>query len=281
MLLSKLNVQLCYMLALLTKNRALDKVQAAGEGEGLGAWRGLQEQWELKSRSRFTSMLLGILNGRFKGDAQNDIESGERDIRSFEKQTGFAIPDFVKAGILTNGLQEEPLRHMVLHTSRLDTYEKLRLEVTEIASAKVLSVNPVPMDVDALRIKGKGKGKTKDHKKKGDSNKEKGTNSKSPDPMDVEFYYCGKKGHKKSDCAQRKADLEKAKSKGRPAVPPQAVHAVHEVGYSSASTADEVHSVGGSAGISVMRTAPGEVAYICVLSAASMRNKHLPEGHHA
>ena len=85
-----------------------------------------------ESRSRFTSMLLGILNGRFKGDAQNDIESWERDIRSFEKQTSFEIPDFVNAGILINGLQEEPLRrHMVLHTSRLDTYEKLRLEVTE------------------------------------------------------------------------------------------------------------------------------------------------------
>ena len=58
-----LSVQLYFMLALLTKNRALDKVQAAGEGECLGAWRGLQEQWEPKSRSRFTSMLLGILNG--------------------------------------------------------------------------------------------------------------------------------------------------------------------------------------------------------------------------
>ena len=54
-----LSVQLCYMLALLTKNRALDKVQA---------------------------------------------ESWERDIRSFEKQTSFAISDFVKAGILINGL---------------------------------------------------------------------------------------------------------------------------------------------------------------------------------
>ena len=181
-------------------------------------------------------MLLGILNGRFEGDAQNDIESWERDIRSFEKQTSFAIPHFVKAGILINGLQEEPLRrHMVLHTSRLDTYEKLRLEVTEIARAKVMSVNPVPVDVDALRFKGKGKGKTKDHKEKGKANEEKGAHSESPDPKDVECYYCGKKGHKKSNCAQRKADLE-AKSKGRPAVPPQAVHAVHEVGYSSAST---------------------------------------------
>ena len=53
-----LSVQLYYMLALLTKNRALQKVQAAGEGQGLGAWRALQEQWEPKSRSRFTSMLL-------------------------------------------------------------------------------------------------------------------------------------------------------------------------------------------------------------------------------
>ena len=238
-----LSVQLYYMLALLTKNRALDKVQAAGEGDCLRAWRGLQEQWEPKSRSRFTSMLLGILNGRFKGDAQNDMESWERDIRSCKKQTSFANPDFVKAGILINGLQEEPLRrHMVLHTSRLDTYEKLRLEVTEIARAKVMSVNPVPMDVDALRFKGKGKGKTMDHKEKCKANKEKGARSKSPDPKDVECYYCGKKGHKKSDCAQRKADLEKAKSRGRPAVPPQAVHAVHEVGYSSASTGDEVHS---------------------------------------
>ena len=99
-----LSVQLYYMLALLRKNRALDNVQAAGEGEGLGACRGVQEQWEPKSRSRFTGMLLGILNGGFKGDAQNDIESWERDIRSSEKHTSLAIPDFVKAGILVNGL---------------------------------------------------------------------------------------------------------------------------------------------------------------------------------
>ena len=77
---------------------------------------------------------------------------------------------------------------------------------------------------------------------------------------------------------QRKADLEKAKYKGRSAVPPQVVHTVHEVGYSSASTGDEVYSAGGSAGISVIRTALGEVAYIWVLSAASMGNKHHPNG---
>ena len=177
------------------------------------------------SRSPGVACCWVYLNGRFKGDAQNDIESWERDIRSFEKQTSFEIPDFVKAGILINGLQEEPLRrHMVLHTSRLDTYEKLRLEVTEIARAKIMAVNPVPMEVDSLRFKGKGKGKSKDHKEKGKPNQEKGAHGKSPDTKEMECYYCGKKGHKKSECLRRKSDLEKAKSEGRPAVPPQSVH---------------------------------------------------------
>ena len=143
-----------------------------------------------------------------------------------------------------------------------------------------MTVNPVPMEVDALRFKGKGKGKSEDHKEKGKANKEKGAHGKSPDAKEMECHCCGKKSHKKSDCLRRKADLEKAKAEGRPAVPPEAVHAVtHEVGYPSSSSAgDEVRSSGGSAGISVIRTAPGEVAYIWVLSAASTRNKHYPKG---
>ena len=39
-----------------------------------------------------------------------------------------------------------------------------------------------------------------------------------------------------------------------------------------------MHSAGGSAGISVIRTALGKVAYIWVLSAPSVRNKHYPNG---
>ena len=160
--------------------------QAAGEGEGLEAWRGLQEQWEPKSRS----MLLGIY---------------------LERQVQGGRPEhFVKAGILINGLQEEPLRrHMVLHTSRLDTYEELRLEVTEIARAKVMTVNPVPMEVDASRFKGKGKGIPRTTRRRARRTR----HGKSPDAKEMECYYCGKKSHKKSDCLRRKADLEKAKAK--------------------------------------------------------------------
>ena len=56
----------------------------------------------------------------------------------------------------------------------------------------------------------------KDHKEKGKANKVKGTHTKSTDPKEMECCYCGKKGHKKSDCLRRKADLEKAKAEGRP-----------------------------------------------------------------
>ena len=79
-----------------------------------------------------------------------------------------------------------------MHTSRLDTYEKLRLEVTEIARAKIMAVNPVPMEVDSLRFQGKGKGKSKDHKEKGKPNQGKGAYGKSPDAKEMECYYCGK-----------------------------------------------------------------------------------------
>ena len=95
----------------------------------------------------------------------------------------------------------------------------------------------------------------------------------------MECYYCGKRGHKKTECLRRRSDLEKAKTDCRPAIPPQAVHAVaHEVGHPSSSAGDEARSSGGSAGISVIRSAPGEVAYLWVLSAASMRNEHHPKG---
>ena len=62
-----LSVQLYYMLALLTKNRALDKVQAAGEGEDLAAWRGLQEQWEPKIQESFHQYAIGYLEWSVQG----------------------------------------------------------------------------------------------------------------------------------------------------------------------------------------------------------------------
>ena len=96
----------------------------------------------------------------------------------------------------------------------------------------------------------------------------------------MECFYCGKKGHKKPDCLRRKADLENAKVEGRPAVPHRTVHAVaYEDGHpSSSSIGDEARFSGGTPGISVIKTAPSEVAYVWVLSAAFMHTKHYPKG---
>ena len=154
---------------------------------------------------------------------------------------------------------------MMLYTSRLDVYVKLWLEVTEIARAK---------KVDSLRFKVKRKGKSKDHKEKGKPNQGKGAHGKFSDDKEMECYFCGKKGHKKSDWSRRKSDLEKVESEGRPAVPTQSVHTINEVGNSSLSSAvDDARSPRGTAGISVIRTMPGEVAYIWMLSATSVGNK--------
>merc|ERR1712194_964585 len=84
--------QLYYVLVLLTTERALDKVQAAGEGEGALAWRHMHWQWEPRSRSRFTSMLLAILGFRFAGDGQASIEAFQENMREFESQSGHQMP---------------------------------------------------------------------------------------------------------------------------------------------------------------------------------------------
>ena len=66
--------QIYYILVLLTSGRALDKVQGAGEGEGAEAWRSMHEQWEPRSRSRFTALLLAL--------SRPSIETSELSTRS-------------------------------------------------------------------------------------------------------------------------------------------------------------------------------------------------------
>ena len=74
------------MLALLTKNRALDKVQAAGEGEGLGAWHGVEEHWD--------QHVVGHLERQVQGrrpERHRVVGAGHPELR--EAETSFAIPE--------------------------------------------------------------------------------------------------------------------------------------------------------------------------------------------
>ena len=72
---ASISKQLYYVLVMLTKDRALDKVQSVGTGEGVKAWREMHLQWEPRTKTRLTGMLVQILTMKFEGDIQNGIES--------------------------------------------------------------------------------------------------------------------------------------------------------------------------------------------------------------
>ena len=103
-----------------------------------------------------TGMLLSFLSYRFTGDAPAAIEAFERCVREYEGQSIHVVPDFVKAGVVINGIEEQALRdHFVMHSARQ--------EVFDVATAKIAlgtASTSSPMEVDALRRdKGKAKGK--------------------------------------------------------------------------------------------------------------------------
>ena len=247
------STQLYFTLAMLTKGRSLDKIQGAGQGEGLQAWRLLHEQWEPRARPRFVGMLIQLLTFKFDGDILAGIEQWERLIRDFEQQSSFVLPDFVRSGILISGMQDHSLRdHLGMHSSRLDDYTKLRREIVDILRTRQ-AMGPTPMQVDALKGKGKGKSKGKSEKGKAKSEpaKGKGKEQKPRDDKDLECYYCGRKGHRKADCRKLKKDKEDGQVAGKP---PTRMSAL---GDKEADTLDS------------LRAAPREADYIFVVSDAA------------
>ena len=66
----------------------------------------MHDQREPRSRSRFTGTLNAIPSYRLTGDAQAAIEAFERCVRECEGQSTHVVPDFVKAGIFVNGIEE-------------------------------------------------------------------------------------------------------------------------------------------------------------------------------
>ena len=60
-----LSAQLCYVLAMLAKGRALDIIQNSGPGEGVDAFRKLEETYHPKLASRFVGSLSLILTTKF------------------------------------------------------------------------------------------------------------------------------------------------------------------------------------------------------------------------
>ena len=215
-----LSTQLYYILAMICRDRALDLIVNSGNGEGFMAWRSLFREFCPKLQSRYVSILMQILSfdfGSTAGDIGSGIASFEKLVREYENQTGKAIEDDMKLGVITKNMRDVSLReHLIRHAGRLNTWSLLREELMDIVrTQKFLQESPQPMDIGALPKgkgkKGKGKGKSKD------SGKGKGETKNNVDNKDKECFYCKKKGHVKAECRKRLADLKKAEGSNRPA----------------------------------------------------------------
>ena len=120
-------------------------------------------QWEPRSRSRITEIVLYLLSYRSSGDAYSAIEAFERCLPEYEGQSSHQAPEFVKDGIVINGIVEQSLRdHLVMHSARLDSNKNLQQEVFDIDRVKRprgTASTRSPLEVDARGDKGRGKGR--------------------------------------------------------------------------------------------------------------------------
>lgn len=90
-----LSAQLYYVLAMLVKGRALDIIQNSGPGEGVEAFRKLEETYHPKVASRFVGSLTLILSTRFSSDIESELELFERILEDMNKS--LAKPSMMKS----------------------------------------------------------------------------------------------------------------------------------------------------------------------------------------
>ena len=78
------------------KGAVLNIVIFGGDSESLEAWRQLTEKYEPKMRTRFAGQLMSILSYSFQGDATERIAAWEREIATYERDSGKTLDDEIK-----------------------------------------------------------------------------------------------------------------------------------------------------------------------------------------
>ena len=154
------SAQLYWMMLMICKGAALNTVFLAGDSEGVEPWRQLTEKCEPKMRTRFTGQLMSILSYSFQGDTTERITAWEREIATYERDSGKILDDEIKVGAVLLRLPESQLKtHLLMRVDKLKKWTDFRDEVVAISCAiAVAQSQPTPMDMGAVGKWKSGKG---------------------------------------------------------------------------------------------------------------------------
>ena len=86
------------MMLMICKGAPLNIVLLAGDREGLEACRQLTEKCEPKMRTRFAGELMSILLYSFQGDTTERITAWEREIATYDRDSGKTLDGEIKVG---------------------------------------------------------------------------------------------------------------------------------------------------------------------------------------
>ena len=88
--------KLYWMMLMICKGAALNAVFLGGDSEGFEAWRQLTEKYEPKMRTRFAGQLMSIPSYSFQGDTTERFTAWEREIATYERDSGKILEDEIK-----------------------------------------------------------------------------------------------------------------------------------------------------------------------------------------
>ena len=121
----------------------MDKVELVDTNCGLQLWRKLTREYESKWKSRHLSRHQAILNLKFPDDVMAGFDQFEKKVRQYHAITGKHIDEDTMSGVVLGALvkssnerHRDLANHLVLNPYRLDSYNKILVEIREILDTK-------------------------------------------------------------------------------------------------------------------------------------------------
>ena len=104
----QLSQTLYYILVMLMEDGALKKLEHVGEGEGLRAWRKLNDDFEPDVGGRHAGKLIQLMNTSFSGaDIMSQLDGFETECNRWEAQSMETFSDTMRIAVVQKGLDDD------------------------------------------------------------------------------------------------------------------------------------------------------------------------------